>query len=201
MITKKHPMGEPMPPIVDLPEEPPFTEVIAVRTGVPSKMIADDYRTNLFIDPDATTSGVRAIRSQADNQQEYWSDMSGTVNTEESMTKPELAPETDINYMMSRMGLNMQGRPIDYGKELDQNLDLQQALHAVADARTAWANQPAELKKHYPTWESMLNAAQNGEYAHRVAEMEEKKARAKEKAAADAAANTTPQPSPKEDKG
>lgn len=119
-----------------------------------------------------------AERTQDDNQQDFYSDLSGLDTGEETLTRQEFKDETDINIMLSRFGVNQQQRVMEYGKEIDYNLDLQQALAAVDTARRANLNVPEELRSKYPTWREVLNGAENGQYQADLQDLADRKHRA-----------------------
>ena len=91
------------------------------------------------------------------------SDANGLDTGTETTTRQEFAQEADINYILDRFGVNQQQRPVTYG-EVDYTVDLQQTLHAAEQLKRAHLNVPDELRDKYPTWESVLAAAETGEY-------------------------------------
>lgn len=74
----------------------------------------------------------------------------------------EFKKETDINYILSRFGVGAQ-RPLSYGTA-DYEIDLQNGLEAVRESQRAWKRLPADLKKRFPTWLSLLRAIDLGEF-------------------------------------
>lgn len=77
-------------------------------------------------------------------------------------TRQEYKDEADINKLLYRFGVNNQVRQGTYGEVVDFDMNLQSALAAVDDAKTAWANLSPELRKHYPTWQQLLVAIDTG---------------------------------------
>lgn len=108
---------------------------------------------------------MRAIRFQDDDQGDHYSVLTGLDCSTGSpdQARQEFKDETDINVMMARVGAVAPVRPPIYG-EVDYDLDLQQALSAIADAQFAWSKTSAESRAKYPTWQSLLNAVNSGEY-------------------------------------
>lgn len=105
---------------------------------------------------------ARAIRTQVDGLDAEYSfktalDCSDMPDT----TRQEFKDETDVNKILARYGVNAQMRPVQYG-ESDFDLDLQTALQAVYTAQDAVRNLPPDLAAKYPTWESFMQAAYNG---------------------------------------
>lgn len=108
---------------------------------------------------------MRAIRSQADNLGDSYSQLTALDCSKGSpdQARQEFKNETDINVMMARVGGMVPMRPPIYG-EVDYDLDLQKALSAIADAQFAWSQTSPESRVKYPSWQSLLNAVNEGEY-------------------------------------
>lgn len=106
----------------------------------------------------------KAIRSQADDLQLTYSQLSAVDTTEwEDLARQEFKVEADINEMLKRFGvLGVQQRPLVFG-DVDYSIDLQQALFAVKEAKRVWERMPADVKAEFPTWQSLLNAANTGD--------------------------------------
>lgn len=108
------------------------------------------------------------LRNQGDLLNDEASDAAALVTSaddDEFAARQEDKDETDINVMLRRFGVDgvlRSQRPATYG-EVDYNIDLQGALHAVQDARTMFDRLPPELKRKYGTWQNVLNAAETGE--------------------------------------
>lgn len=154
---------------------------------------------NLVTDPDTGRGYARSVRSQADNLGDYYSDLTGTVNTEDSLVRPEFGPETDINNILKNHGIQTQQRPIKYGEEVDYTLDLQQAMTATERASEAHRTIPEELRQKYPKYQDWLNAINSGQYFADLQDLAEVKKRkadkiAQEKAAKDAEEADAPKP-------
>lgn len=93
-----------------------------------------------------------------------------------SMTRQEFAEEADINYLLTRFGVNQAGRANpEYGMEIDYSMDLQQALQAAEAGRNAHAQMPPELRSLYPTWAHMAAAIENGEYQKSLEKLEDRR--------------------------
>jgi hypothetical protein len=56
-----------------------------------------------------------------------------------------------------------------YGSTVDEQLDLQSALSALAAAKSADFKVPQELKDKYPNWKAVLNGTETGEYQRDLA--------------------------------
>lgn len=106
----------------------------------------------------------KAERKQNDDLQEEYSYSGGLACTaEEDVTRQEFKDETDINKLLTRYGGNVPLRAATYGGTVDDNIDLQQALGAIADAKHAWRNLPENLRNRYTDWRQLLNALENGQ--------------------------------------
>lgn len=105
----------------------------------------------------------KAIRSQADDLGDFYSNMAGIETTGwEDTARQEFKSEADINVMLAKFGVMTPQRPLQFG-EIDYTIDLQQAIEAVAEAKRVWERMPDDVKAAYPSWESLLNAAISGE--------------------------------------
>lgn len=122
-------------------------------------------------DPDKTRDPIDtanhgpppAIRGQADGKQKWWSDFTGMDFTESpSVTRQEFRDETEINTLLARYGVGQAQRPLTFG-EANYDLDLQQALMAIEEAKVAHYRLPDHLKTQYPTWREFLNAVETGQ--------------------------------------
>lgn len=105
----------------------------------------------------------KAQRTQVDELQEAYSneaaiDFTGTPDK----ARQEYKDEADINVLLGRFGVHAPQKQMVFGQEVDYNLDLQQALTAIADAKTAHRELPENLRERYPTWQSLLNALETG---------------------------------------
>lgn len=108
-----------------------------------------------------------AIRQQNDERQEEYSrltalDASSRVGNVDKARQEDL-PGTDINAMFKRFGGFGQVRTDPQFGEIDYDLNLQTALAAVDQARSAWRRQPQSIKELYPTWQQLLLAVEDGE--------------------------------------
>lgn len=109
---------------------------------------------------------IKAIRTQADGRQEEFSDaarLDCSIEGNTDMARQEFKDDADINKLLARFGINTPTRTNPQFGEVDFTADLQGALSAIADARTAHANLPPEVKKDFPTWQRLLNALERGE--------------------------------------
>lgn len=101
-------------------------------------------------------------RTQVDDLQDLYSDEAQLHTGTDSLTRQEFKDEADINKLLSRFGIGAPARPLTWG-EIDYDTQLQEALHAIAAAREAHANLPAEAIAKYPNWVSLLQAIETGQ--------------------------------------
>lgn len=136
---------------------------------------------------EAATDGYpKAIRSQADDLGDEFSQASGIDTGDELLTRQEFKEEADINFILNRYGVNAAVRTDGQYREIDYNLDLQQALAAIQSARVATTHVPEELRDKYPNWVAVLNGAETGQYQKDLQTLADKQAE-REKAAKTAA--------------
>lgn len=86
------------------------------------------------------------------------------------LVRAEYQDDADINNILARFGVDTM-RPMQYGAEIDERVDLQSALMMVEEAKTLINAVPDKLKHKYATWQQLLIAADSGEYAHDLAEI------------------------------
>lgn len=107
-------------------------------------------------------TGKPAERTQVDDLQDVYSDMAIVDTTgEPDMARQEFKNETDTNWILKQFGVPQQRRPVFTDTNFD--LDLQQAIQAVADAKYAYKRLPDHLKANYRTWLEVLAAIDAGE--------------------------------------
>lgn len=92
-----------------------------------------------------------------------------------SVTRQEFALEADINYLVDRFTPGSPQRPYTYG-ETDYTMDLQGAFTAIQVARHMHSRLPPDLRKEYPTWQSLLNAVETGEFKAELLDRERERA-------------------------
>lgn len=119
-------------------------------------------------------------RSQTDGRGLEYSILTGLdCSQDKVITRQEFKDETDVNNILGRYGINAPLREMRWGAEVDESIDLQQALDLVSKAKAIQV--PDELKSKFPTWQSVLQAAETGEYQHALDQLakqnEEEKAR------------------------
>jgi hypothetical protein len=134
------------------------------------------------------------LRTQHDGKGDEYSNLAATHETGEMITRQEFKDEANLNILLKRFGVQVRTDG-QYGSEIDYAIDLQTALSAIDQARKANYNVPPELAEKYPSWLSVLGAAETGEYQRDLKELGEQKA--KEAKLADlearlAAASATP---------
>lgn len=110
-----------------------------------------------------------AERTQADGQQDAYSDDSGLDcslevdgHDNKDMARQEFKDETNVNTILARFGIQSHNLPPQF-RELDFSLDLQQALGAIAAAKAAYAILPQELRNTYPSVSQFLAAMESGQ--------------------------------------
>lgn len=104
-----------------------------------------------------------ANRTQADGKNELYSELTG-LDFDPSLDKArqEFKQESDVNIILARFGVNAPQKQATFG-EVDYNIDLQTAFAAIADAKRAHRELPEEIRRDYPTWQSLLNGIESGE--------------------------------------
>lgn len=136
---------------------------------------------------------LRPIRTHLDDRQEEFSQLAAIDFTgTNSLVRPEFADEADINKLLRRYGVDQQLRPITYGKEYDESIDLQMAFAAIKAAEDI--NVPEELRPKYNHWSKVLEAAESGEYQYDLQQLHEQRKRNEAAAAAQAAGGAAPIP-------
>jgi len=119
-----------------------------------------------------------AIRTQADGLQEEFSDRAAIrfddgTKASRDKTRQEDKDSTDINILLRRFGANVpQKRPV-FGEQ-DFTLGLQDAIHAVEQAKTFWNRLPADIKSLFNDWREVLVAAEDGSLETIVSEAKKK---------------------------
>lgn len=85
----------------------------------------------------------------------------GELKENTDMARQEFAKDADINHMLNKFGITPERGAPTYG-EWDDTVDLQQALAAVTEAKTAYGDLPQELKNKFASMEELLKAYNNG---------------------------------------
>lgn len=137
------------------------------------------------------------VRTQNDGEQRAYSLLARIDTGPDTPTRQEFAEEADINNILMKYGAAPQ-RPFEGDKEIDYNLDLQQAYEALEQVSKTNFNVPAELRQKYPTWRHVLTAVETGQYEYDLKALDTHRKRTEAaKKAAENAAKATPEPSPK----
>lgn len=103
------------------------------------------------------------IRGQNDGLNDEASDEAGTdTSGEPDMARQEFKEEADINVLLKKFGVTP-NRELTY-TEADFDLDLQQALTAIAEAREAFTRMPPVMLQKYPTWQALLTGLDTGQF-------------------------------------
>lgn len=108
----------------------------------------------------------KPIRTKTDGRQQEYSRRTATHTPGPDLARQEFRQTTDINFILSRHGAAGL-RAAQLGAQINEvnyDLDLQQALAAVAAARMAHRKMSKATKEKYPTWQSLLNAVEAGEF-------------------------------------
>lgn len=79
-----------------------------------------------------------------------------------SATRQEFAADTDVNRILARQGVNIDGAKPVFG-EHDFSLTLQDAIHASRDMSQALQRLPAAVRARYKTWPEIFSAVERGE--------------------------------------
>lgn len=103
---------------------------------------------------------IPAVRHQADGNQKNWSKRSALQCNTPSLTRQEYRTEADINELLKRFGVTTR-IPV-WGQTVDFNLDLQTALAAIRDVKRAYRDLPDNLREKYKSWQSLMNAIDQG---------------------------------------
>lgn len=105
---------------------------------------------------------MHTFRRQSDDDQQRHSDAAAIDFTDDpGKTRQEFKDEADTNILLKRFGVGIPQKQVTYG-ETDFNIDLQTALEAVAIAKKAYKDLPADLRKQYPSWQTLLNHIESG---------------------------------------
>lgn len=106
-------------------------------------------------------------RKQGDDLNDEASDAAGLDCTNDlDHARQEFGPETDVNTILKRFavtGAVPARRPAQWKTEIDYNLDLQSAIHAVEEVKASYAGLPKELRDAYPTWQLFMQGIAKGE--------------------------------------
>lgn len=110
-----------------------------------------------------------ALRRQNDLAQEEYSRRTAIDTTDlPDRTRQEDAPAADINLIMRRFLAtgdmsNLGFKPSPQYTETDYTMDLRDALTAAEQAQRVHDSMPDEVRRRYPTWQSMLTAVASGQ--------------------------------------
>lgn len=86
----------------------------------------------------------------------------GDVVENKDMTQQQWKEEADINYMLSRFNIVPPKGAPTFG-EWDDNINLQTAIQATREARTAWRKVPKELQQKFSNMDDLLAAVESGQ--------------------------------------
>lgn len=78
-------------------------------------------------------------------------------------TRQEFGADADVNIFLKRYGVTP-GVPFQ-GGEVDYDLTLQDAHLLVRSSKEAFRRLPGEVRKQFPTWEALFDAATAGRVA------------------------------------
>lgn len=106
-------------------------------------------------------------RKQGDDLNDEASDAAAIdCSNDVDHARQEFGPETDVNTILKRFavtGAVPARRPAQWNTEVDYNLDLQSAIHAVEEVKASYAGLPKELRDAYPTWQLFMQGVAKGE--------------------------------------
>lgn len=116
-----------------------------------------------------------AIRSQVDDLGDLYSaSASISFDPSEDMARQEYREESDVNYQLSRYGVDVPLRRNPQFGEVDWDLDLHGAHIAFHNAQAAFLQLPEELRKRFRTPSEMLDGMNSGELALALMEQRDK---------------------------
>lgn len=135
--------------------------------------------------PQGGTNPFRPMRTQDDGLGDMVSLATATTPVGDSLTRQEFKDDADVNLLLKKYGVDTPVRAFQQAQftEVDYNVDLQQALAAVNEAKRVTGAVPEELRDKYPTWKHVLDGVESGQYGKDLEELAGKKA--EEKRAAD----------------
>lgn len=99
-------------------------------------------------------------RTQNDGEQEKYSAAAQIHTGSDCLTRQEERWENDVNKLLEKQGAIIPREPV-YGMRA-MNLDLLDAHQILERAKEAHEALPAELKKEFPTVQSLLDAVDTG---------------------------------------
>lgn len=116
-----------------------------------------------------------ATRTQVDGLGDAVSAATGKVfDPAEDMARQEFREESDVNYQLSRYGVDVPLRRNPQFGEVDWDLDLHGAHIAFHNAQFAFVQLPEELRQRFRTPSEMLDAMNSGELALALMEHRDK---------------------------
>lgn len=79
------------------------------------------------------------------------------------LARQEMKQDADINFLLKRFGVeDLNKRPMTF-RDVNYDVDLQQALSAIHDVRVAYATMPKIVKDKYTSWQKFVTALETGE--------------------------------------
>lgn len=130
---------------------------------------SDLERLSTILDLDDATKVISrvgpapAVRTQNDGRGDEYSRLTGhNFPRQHDTARQEFKADADVNLLLKKFGVGQVRGPGEY-RTIDYGVDLQTALAAVDAAKRAHATLPADVRGQYPTWQSMLAAAESGE--------------------------------------
>lgn len=80
---------------------------------------------------------------------------------DDDLTRQEYKDEANLNNLLAKFGIESSSKKPLYGEQ-DFDIDLQQALESIHDARRAYDILPDDVREKYGNWRQLLEAAEAG---------------------------------------
>lgn len=106
--------------------------------------------------------GTKGIPKKTEDRRARLRKSSALRTGTKSRVRQELGPETDINNILKRFGLNAPQRQGVYGQTIDYNMDLATARSTVSEALDAYMTLPDKLRARYRTLDEFRKGVESG---------------------------------------
>lgn len=114
---------------------------------------------------------VLSVESGLEDQISFLTGLS--IDPKEDMARQEFRADTDVDTILARHG-GAALRPAQplagFGRVVDYDTDLASALRMVAEAKAAYDQAPADIRKRFKSYGAFVEAVQDGRVAVRDAE-------------------------------
>lgn len=97
-------------------------------------------------------------KAEQDRLREATMISTGTI----SKVRQELGPDTNINNILKKFGVNAPQRQGIYGQTIDYNMDLASAQSIISEATTAYQQLPEKLRARYRSLEEFRRGMESG---------------------------------------